>query len=75
MILKELILFCYAVATVFITDPVAIPSGPCGVVTDKKVSVAHDYLGILSSYKDESGEYFMRGGERCKLFTDAFMKE
>ena len=75
MTLKELILFCYAMVAIFFSDPVSIQSGPCGIVTDQKVLSAMYYHGILYSYEDETGEYFIRGGKRCRLFTNAFMKK
>ena len=51
-------------------DPVALPN--CGVAS-QRVKLAHRYHGILWSIEDPSGEqFFIRKGERCKLFTQAF---
>ena len=53
------------------SDGIALDN--CGVVSDR-VKLAHRYHGILVSIKDESGEYFYRNGQRCQIYTKAFLK-
>ena len=38
------------------------------------VKTAHSYHGILISYEDDTGCYFIRKNQKCKLFTSAFIK-
>ena len=45
------------------------------IVKDKKVLAARAYHGILLSEQDETGEFFWRGGQKCRLFTHAFLKK
>jgi len=37
------------------------------------VARAHRFHGILVSYEDSEGAYFVRDGVRCRLFTEAFL--
>jgi hypothetical protein len=71
--MKEFFRFIVVCCTLFLNDPV-VQSGECGVVTDKRVVTAHRYHGILLSYEDETGSYFMRDGQRCRLYSNAFKK-
>ena len=36
---------------------------------------AHKYHGILVSYEDSKGHFFLRDGVRCKLITNDFLRE
>jgi len=72
--MREFILFITACVTIFFVDYQA-QAGECGIVTDRKVLAARAYHGLLISYEDETGEYFLRNGKRCRLFTDAFLKK
>lgn len=72
--ITEIILLTYAIFSIAFTsyDPVSIGSN--GGVAMEIVREAHHYHGILNSYKDETGAWFMRDGQRLKLFTNGFLK-
>ena len=38
------------------------------------VRAAHRYHGIKISHEDDTGLYFYRGGKRCRLITEGFLK-
>jgi len=68
----EYILLIYILITLPFSDPQAM-EGVCGVA-DRKVKAAHEYHGIIHSFQDEDGDYFMRNGQKCNLYTTAFEK-
>jgi hypothetical protein len=37
------------------------------------IKQAHKYHGILVSYEDSKGHFFVRDAVRCELFTEAFL--
>lgn len=44
-------------------------------VAPKIISMAHDFHGIKESIMDENDKcYFERNGQKCQLFTEAFLK-
>ena len=54
------------------SDPV-VQEHPAGVAKPI-VKAAHRYHGINISHEDTTGLYFYRGGKRCRLFTEGFLK-
>ena len=46
------------------------PAGVCPPI----IKAAHRYHGILVSYEDASGDFFIRNGRRCRLFTQGFLE-
>lgn len=72
--MKEILLFIYALLWLYSSDPgPGAIVGPGGIATEK-VKAAHRYHGILISHEDETGSYFYRDGQRCQLYTKAFIK-
>ena len=73
--MKEILLFIYALLWLYSSDPgPGAIVGPGGIATEK-VKAAHRYHGILISHEDPDGSaYFFRNGQRCQLYTKAFIK-
>lgn len=44
-------------------------------VAPEIIKRAHKYHGILVSYEDSKGHFFLRDGVRCKLITNDFLRE
>lgn len=71
----------YIAMMLFMSDPVVPYPSEAGIATEKVIA-AHRYHGldhhnngVQFSIEDDGKEYFYRNGQRCRLFTDAFLKK
>lgn len=81
--MKDLILFLSALIWLLSADPGpgalpqwtgSYPIGAHGIANDKDTA-AHDFHGIGHSIEDKTGLYFKRKGQRCRLYTKAFLEK
>jgi len=80
--IKELFLLISAILWLWSADPGpgaiaewtgSYPIGVCGIANDKDIA-AQNFHGIGHSIEDETGLYFYRDGERCRLYTTGFLR-
>ena len=66
----------YFFVVVSIVTALASPAEPRDHSVSPKVRAAMKYHGILFSSRDEltKKSWFIRDGKRCRLFTEAFLK-
>ena len=68
----------YLLIFLMIRNPTIPAPTDAGVVSpiERAAHLYHNGPNGLVSIEDPDGtQFFYRGGQRCKLFTDAFMKE
>ena len=66
------LIYLYALMSLMFYSPIVGP-GAAGIASER-TKTAHAYHGIGFSIEDDTGAYFYRGGQRCKLFTDGFKR-
>ena len=70
--MKSGLIYLAALVGLFFSNP-AVQDHPAGIARPI-VRAAHRYHGIQVSHEDATGFYFYRGGQRCLLFTEGFLK-
>ena len=69
----EAIRLISAILWLWSADPGPGAIAEIGIASEKD-KAAHRYHGILVSHEDKTGSYFYRDGERCQLYTKAFLR-